>query len=268
MNRKETLIVNLVAGPCSGKSTVAAELFAKLKKMNIKCELVPEFIKEEIYKENQTLPKFQVALFGNEVYSLDNKIGKVDVIIHDGSLLNNVVYDSEKDDVFADFVIYWFKKYNNLSFYIDRGDIEYQDYGRIHSPEQSRDIDNKVQEVHDCANEDLIIVETKTAVNDILAIVLDRLESSKEQYNQEYCIVIPFNHAYQYCDEYIDRKFVYSNFLPDCYIVKIDELDDFRNLNMKDIEYYKIPNDYKTYDDIVEAYRNGVLDYIKLERIQ
>ena len=32
MNYKETLVINLIGGPCSGKSTIAAELFARLKK--------------------------------------------------------------------------------------------------------------------------------------------------------------------------------------------------------------------------------------------
>ena len=36
MNYKETLVINLIGGPCSGKSTVAAELFSRLKKMGIK----------------------------------------------------------------------------------------------------------------------------------------------------------------------------------------------------------------------------------------
>ena len=41
---KETLVINLIAGPCSGKSTISAELFARLKKMGVKCELVTEYI--------------------------------------------------------------------------------------------------------------------------------------------------------------------------------------------------------------------------------
>ena len=43
---KETLVINLIGGPCSGKSTIAAELFARLKKMGIHCELVSEYIKQ------------------------------------------------------------------------------------------------------------------------------------------------------------------------------------------------------------------------------
>ena len=45
---KKTIVINLIGGPCSGKSTVAAELFARLKKMGIKTELVSEYIKDRI----------------------------------------------------------------------------------------------------------------------------------------------------------------------------------------------------------------------------
>ena len=66
MDRKQALVVNLIGGPCSGKSTIAAELFARLKKMGIRCELVTEYIKERIYEENKTIPLDQIAVFGME----------------------------------------------------------------------------------------------------------------------------------------------------------------------------------------------------------
>ena len=38
MKKKDTLIINLIGGPGSGKSTTAAGLFYKLKQMGIDCE--------------------------------------------------------------------------------------------------------------------------------------------------------------------------------------------------------------------------------------
>ena len=148
MYNNETLVINLVAGPCSGKSTAAAELFARLKKMNISCELVTEYIKDRIYEENTTMPKDQIALFGMEHYGLMNKLGKVKVIVHDGSLLNNIVYNSESNLNLNNLVISEYFRFNNLDFFIKRGNIEFETYGRIHNLEQSLTIDNTIKTVY------------------------------------------------------------------------------------------------------------------------
>ena len=46
MKKKDTLIINLIGGPGSGKSTTAAGLFYKLKQMGIDCEMALEFAKD------------------------------------------------------------------------------------------------------------------------------------------------------------------------------------------------------------------------------
>ena len=104
----DTLVINLIGGPCSGKSTVSAELFARLKKMGIHCELVSEYIKDRIYEENKTMPKNQIAIFGMEHYNISTKIGKVDVIVHDGSFLNNIIYKVGENGY-----IYWNENKDN-----------------------------------------------------------------------------------------------------------------------------------------------------------
>lgn len=178
MNRDNVLIVNLVGGPCSGKSTVAAELFARLKKMGVKCELVPEYIKEEIYKENNTIISNQIALFGMEVYGLDNKIGKVDVVIHDGSLLNNIVYDKDDhNEDFHNFIISQYHKYDNLDFFIDRGTLSFENYGRIHNLEQSLELDKLIEKTYNNANAKFIKVESRDAVDKIIPIIFKKLET-------------------------------------------------------------------------------------------
>ena len=43
---KETLVVNLFGGPGTGKSTMMAGIFAKLKSLGYDCEMCVEFAKE------------------------------------------------------------------------------------------------------------------------------------------------------------------------------------------------------------------------------
>ena len=173
---KETLIINLIGGPCSGKSTISAELFARLKKMGIKTELVSEYIKDRIYEENKTMPNNQIAIFGMEHYNISNKLGKVDVIVHDGSFLNNILYNKESNKEFNDLIISEYHKFNNLDFFIKRGNIEFESYGRIHTYEQSLQIDEKIKNIYKESQAEYIEVESRDAVDKIIPIVLKKLE--------------------------------------------------------------------------------------------
>ena len=172
---KETLVINLIGGPCSGKSTVAAELFARLKKMGIKTELVSEYIKDRIYEENNTMPNNQIAIFGMEHYNISTKLGKVDVIVHDGSYINNIIYKTEYNKEFDDLIISEYKKFNNLDFFIKRGNIEFESYGRIHNLKQSKELDRIIKETYDNYGLTYIEVESRDAVDKIIPIVLKKL---------------------------------------------------------------------------------------------
>lgn len=176
MNKKKTLVVNLIGGPCSGKSTIASELFARLKKMGVKCELCPEYIKERIYEENNTIPTNQIAIFGMEHYTISNKLGKVDVIVHDGSFLNNILYKSEDNPEFDKLIISEYQKFNNLDFFIKRGNIEFESYGRIHTLEQSLELDDKIRKIYKNAKANFIEVESRDAVDKIIPILLNKIQ--------------------------------------------------------------------------------------------
>jgi nicotinamide riboside kinase len=172
---KETLVINLIGGPCSGKSTVAAELFARLKKMGVKTELVSEYIKDRIYEENKTMPNNQIAIFGMEHYNISNKLGKVEVIVHDGSFINNILYKKEDNQEFDNLIVSEYHKFNNLDFFIKRGNIEFEDYGRIHNYEQSLELDEKIKQLYNNYGADFIEVESRDAVDKIIPIVLKKL---------------------------------------------------------------------------------------------
>lgn len=46
--RNKALIIDLIGGPGSGKSTTAAGLFYKLKKLGYNCEMSLEFAKDKV----------------------------------------------------------------------------------------------------------------------------------------------------------------------------------------------------------------------------
>lgn len=171
----KTLVINLIGGPCSGKSTISAELFARLKKMGIKTELVPEWIKERIYDNHDSVINDQIFLFAQELHQLKNKIGKVDVIIHDGSLLLNINYDKDNNYQLYDLVISEYNKFNNLDFFLLRNNIKFENYGRIHNIEESLNIDSNIKNIYHKYNINFIELDSKDSVDKIIKYILDNI---------------------------------------------------------------------------------------------
>ena len=175
MNYGNTLVINLIGGPCSGKSTIAAELFARLKKMGIKCELCTEFIKERIYDEHKFILTNQIYLFANALNQILNKLNKVDVIIHDGSLLLNICYDKDNNKQLHELVLAEYKKFNNLDFFLNRTNIKFENYGRIHNEDESNKIDLIIKNLYQKYNLDFIELDSKDCLDKIIKYILEKI---------------------------------------------------------------------------------------------
>ena len=144
--------------------------------MGVHCELATEYIKDRIYEENKTMPKNQIAIFGMEHYNIYNKLGKVDVIIHDGSFINNVIYKIDDNKEFDDLIVSEYRKLWNLDFFIKRGNIEFEEYGRIHTLKQSKEIDKIIKDTYNKYNLSFIEVEARDAVDKMIPIILKMIE--------------------------------------------------------------------------------------------
>lgn len=75
---KDTLIVNLYAGPGSGKSTGAAYIFSKLKLKDIDAEYVSEYAKDRVWQNDQfPLEHCQLYITGKQLLKIVRLFGKV-----------------------------------------------------------------------------------------------------------------------------------------------------------------------------------------------
>ena len=92
---RDTLVVNLIAGSCAGKSTNAARLFSMLKDLGIECELVTEYVKDMVWEGRNEIFNCQAYIFGKQLYKLQRVKGKVDVIITDRPVCLDMIYDPE-----------------------------------------------------------------------------------------------------------------------------------------------------------------------------
>lgn len=120
MENKNTIIVNLFAGPGAGKSTGAAYVFAKLKLAGIDCEYVSEFAKDKVWENNSEVFKNQFYITGKQSFKISRCFGKVDVIITDSPIALGAVYADTEGLKLAS--LQEFNKYekNNLNVFIER----------------------------------------------------------------------------------------------------------------------------------------------------
>lgn len=141
---KKTIVVNLVGGPCSGKSTTAAGLFALMKLQTIKqVELVTEVIKDYVYDENKEAMNDQILITAQQNHRLKRLQGKVDFVISDASLLNGVVYNefyNDIENISTSLSQTLFHQYENVVFYLPRKQ-KYDQYGRSQSEDEAKQID-------------------------------------------------------------------------------------------------------------------------------
>lgn len=151
-----TTYVNIFGAPCSGKSTVAAGLFYHLKRAGHSVELVTEYAKDLVYEEDfDTLNNYQDEIFVEQLSRVRRLKGKVQFAVVDSPLILSAVYhviNASSDipstliaDEFTDYVAETFKNYNNINIYLRREMSPYNIEGRVHTAEQSAQIDKLIR---------------------------------------------------------------------------------------------------------------------------
>jgi hypothetical protein len=141
---KDTLIINLYAGPGAGKSTNAARLFTYLKDEGVDCEYVTEFAKELTWEQRWKTFENQLFIFANQQHRLRMLEGQVDVIVTDSPILLNLVYnEQETTELFKKLVQQEYSRSNNLDVFVNR-EKPYNPNGRKQTKEQALALDDKI----------------------------------------------------------------------------------------------------------------------------
>ena len=138
---KNPLVINLIGGPGSGKSTTMAGVFYELKKRGVNCEMVPEYAKDRVYEEAFNTLQDQIYVFAKQSHKIWRLKDKVDIIVMDASLLTIPIYDKTHNSILKKMVIEEFNRSENLVYFIDRVGIEYKNEGRTESFTEAQAID-------------------------------------------------------------------------------------------------------------------------------
>lgn len=140
METKKTVVINLFAGPGSGKSTFCASIFAELKWKGVECEMALEYAKDRVWEGSNNVLENQLYVFGKQQHRMFRLNGKVDVIVTDSPLLNSIIYDVKNDEHFRTVILNEHNKYENMNFFIKRAK-PYQSKGRLQTEDEAKSLD-------------------------------------------------------------------------------------------------------------------------------
>lgn len=148
-------IINMISGPCSGKSVLAAELFVHMKKQGFHVEYLQEYAKKLVWLKdfdmlnNQHLVSYKYYKSIKALYECKD----LEYIILDSSLVNGLYYNRNNLDNLSNVektetqILKYFNEFDNVNFFVKRGTYEYEQAGRIESEQESRSIDIHLEKI-------------------------------------------------------------------------------------------------------------------------
>lgn len=135
---KDTTVINIIGGPGTGKTTIAAGLYAQLKRLGYDVENIPEFSNELVFEEHFSTFNDRLYMHAIQNHRLFIMKGKLDFIITDSPLLLTSIYNKFylKDKMPVSYnemidlaVKETFNFYHNVTYYLGR-DTNYNVIGR------------------------------------------------------------------------------------------------------------------------------------------
>lgn len=160
----KTKIINLIGSPGTGKSTITAELFAKLKWMGYDSEIVPEYAKDLTWEKRGEALKNQRYIFGKQHHRAFRVNNQVEFIITDCPLLLNIQYERmfnpTPSKIFEQMVLEEMNKQDNLNILLTRTKA-YNPNGRNQTEEESNQIAEDLQNLMVELNQEFINAPAK-----------------------------------------------------------------------------------------------------------
>ena len=152
-----TKIINIIGEPSAGKSTLALEVTANLKKQGVNAELVTEFAKDLVWDNNLEALKSQDYIFAEQHKRIKRLVGKVDVIVTDSPLLLSTIYTEGTGTCksLINFIEDTVNSYDNDYYYLKRNH-HYQQVGRVHTEDEAKVIGTKLDKICDRVNAHLL----------------------------------------------------------------------------------------------------------------
>ncbi|WQJ53371.1 MAG: thymidylate kinase [Wendovervirus sonii] len=177
MLQDKLIVINLMGGPGTGKSTTAAGIFNKLKKMGVDCELATEYAKDKVWEENYKILSDQIYVFGKQQHRLYRLKDKVKIAITDSPLLLSIIYDQSNNEFLKKLVLDVFNSYENINFYIQRN-VDYVEEGRCQNAAEAVIVDDKCIKLMEENNIGYQLTTSTDAEDDIIDYIKQNILAS------------------------------------------------------------------------------------------
>lgn len=143
-------IVNLFAGPGTGKSSTCAALFAELKYRGCNTEMVLEYAKDAAWeRRGHKVFQAQEYIFGKQHFRMSRVASEVDFAITDSPIFLSIVYSKPGYLPSLPLVIREaYDQYDNLNIFLKRNK-PYNPKGRLQNEEEARQKDLEILAVLD-----------------------------------------------------------------------------------------------------------------------
>jgi nicotinamide riboside kinase len=150
MSKVKKLIVSLMGGPGSGKTTAATELFNAIKKRHVPADLVTDFAKDMIIQKNTSAMENQLYIWASQLYRNRCAYKEAVVTVTDTPVLLGCIYNTPLSPHLKNVILEEYHKFNNYNLIVSR-DVsrEFQMFGRVHDEAQSIRIDQQIIELLD-----------------------------------------------------------------------------------------------------------------------
>jgi hypothetical protein len=145
------ILINLFAGPNSGKSVLAARLFSDLSILGFSCELALEYARDLVHENRfNVLQHDQAYILAKQNRRISRVIEQVDFVICDSPLLLTCTYnnpESINQQALSDLCFSLHEKYQSINIFIERNSsFKFSTVGRTQSHiEEAIAIDIKIK---------------------------------------------------------------------------------------------------------------------------